>query len=58
MIKLDVKDYCHDCHHFEAAIEVPDAIIDGFGKLQYLGDYLIRCKHDDICNDLLERKVK
>lgn len=56
MIKLDIKKYCNDCTHFEAKVIEPESIDDGFGRIHYIGDYLIRCKNSDVCNDLLKRR--
>lgn len=54
MIRLEVKDYCQKCHHFKAEVEEPEEMEDGYGETLYYGHYVIRCKHRDICENLLK----
>lgn len=50
MIKLDVKDYCHGCVHFEVDVDTPDIIRSfGSGQILRIGDTTIRCAHKDRC---------
>ena len=49
MIRLELKDYCHECVGFEADVERPTIFhIDGTIKTIYT-DTIIRCKHRDRC---------
>lgn len=54
MIKLSIHDYCQKCHHFKVDVDEPEKIEDIFGEDEYYGDYIICCKHREICEDLLK----
>lgn len=58
MINLSVHDYCQKCNHFKADVKEPELIEDAFGEMVYYGDFIIKCKHRKICEDLLEIKEK
>lgn len=50
----EIEDYCQKCHHFKADVEEPEEMEYGYGTV-YHGYYAIRCKHRDICEDLLKK---
>lgn len=48
MIFLDIKGYCQKCNYFEADVEKPKTLNCDGRKIK-IGDFIVRCKHRDIC---------
>lgn len=54
MIRLEVKDYCHECVGFEADVESP-TIFYGDGVIEVIKtNTIIRCRHRDRCKHAVE----
>lgn len=49
MIKLRVRDYCHECPSFEVDVEKPDTFIIADGDQITFGDTYVRCANEDRC---------
>lgn len=49
MIKLEIKDYCHDCIGFEADVEGPHILFGRGNKIVDYTDTIIRCEHRKRC---------
>lgn len=49
MIRLELKDYCHDCVNFEAEVEKPQAWYDTNNKIVLYTDTIVRCAHAMCC---------
>ena len=56
MIKLDVKDYCHGCVHFECSVRNPDVCYADGMKIA-ISDSNIQCEYKDICDYVRERTL-
>lgn len=59
MIRLELKDYCHDCCGFEADVQLPVALYYTYtnGKCdhEYVhGDTIVRCKHRERCANVVK----
>lgn len=57
MIRLEVKDYCHNCPEFQPDVEHPHALRTGHGDV-ILSDTVIRCERTDICEIIYKRAKK
>lgn len=57
MIRLEVKDYCHNCPEFQPDVEYPHAVRTGHGDM-IISDFIIRCERTDICAIIYERAQK
>lgn len=55
MIKLNVKEYCHDCPNFEA--EQHRTILYS-GSIDSMSDCVIDCKHESTCHRIEEYLVE
>lgn len=55
MIKLELKDYCHDCTGFEADVEEP-AMLFAIGASEPIKftDTIIRCAHRKRCEHIVK----
>lgn len=49
MIKLSVREYCHECLLFEADVKKPDTFIIANGNKITFGDTYIRCANENHC---------
>lgn len=54
MIRLELKDYCHDCVGFEPEVEAPVALYYGDNKEIVCTDTIVRCKHAKRCAHILK----
>ena len=52
MLKLQIKEYCHDCDFFDPELEEPVAYFDG--KKVYMEDRLVVCAHQHSCDKIEE----
>lgn len=48
MIRLELKDYCHDCVGFEAEVESPTKLYS-MDEVVVQTDTIVRCKHRHRC---------
>lgn len=51
MIKLNVKEYCHDCPNFEAE-QHRSILYSGANTIECMSDCVINCKHESTCNKI------
>ena len=54
-IRLELKDYCERCPHFEIAVDRIDVTR---GNGERLADITIKCKKADICQRMYQRLGK
>ena len=54
MIRLELKDYCHDCVGFEADVESPTIYLGRNGIPVEQTDTIVRCKHRKRCRHVVE----
>lgn len=54
-IRLELKDYCERCPHFEVAVDRIDVTR---GNGEQLADITIKCKKADICQRMYQRLGK
>ena len=54
MIKLELKDYCHNCIGFEADVKSPSLLFGAGDKLIDYTDTIIRCKHRERCANVVK----
>ena len=52
MIKIEVKEYCQECHEFEAAVEKPAMLYSDNNQYAYFGNTIIRCKNGQQCENI------
>lgn len=53
-IRLELKDYCERCPHFEIAVDRTDMI---GGNGEQLAETTIKCKRADICQRIYQSLV-
>ena len=53
MIRLELKDYCHDCVGFEADVEGPTKLYT-MGDVVVQSDTVVRCKHRKRCAHIVK----
>ena len=54
MIRLELKDYCHDCIGFEADVIGPSLLLGEGDKLIAYTDTIIKCKHRERCANVVK----
>lgn len=57
MIRLEVKDYCHDCVDFEADVEGPTKLYSVDDIVAWT-DTIVRCKHRNRCANIVKYVVE
>lgn len=54
MIRLELKDYCHDCVGFEAEVQSPVIYFTTGCEMAEQTDTIVRCKHHKRCRHVVE----
>lgn len=53
---LDIQEYCSDCPYMDLNMTSPETIF-GDGKLVYMSDIRIYCRHEELCK-WLSNKIR
>lgn len=60
-IRLEIKDYCHNCLDFEADVTKPERMYAENDVVGVYGDTIVRCEYRNRCKGIkryLEQKMK